>query len=151
LPEVARAARAASAASDPLRACDLLLDGLAHLVVDGHAAAAPALLSALRGFRAEELFFHEGIRWGGVACSAAGLVWDYDSWDAISARLVRCARDTGSLSALPFGLSTRAGVHLLAGEHTLAASLAGEVPEINEVTGSSIAPYAALALVAFRG
>jgi hypothetical protein len=78
-------------------------------------------------------------------------MWDYESWDAISARLVRCARDAGAFSALPFGLIHRAGVHLLAGEHTVAASVADEVTVLTEATGSSIAPYAALAVAAFKG
>ena len=149
--EVAETARAASAAPDPPRASDLLLDGLARLVVDGHATGARAVLRALGAFRAGDVSPEESIRWGGVACTASGLVWDYESWDAISDRLVRCARQAGALCALPIGLSTRAGVHLLAGEHTLAGALAEEVPVVNEVTGSHIAPYAALALAAFQG
>jgi DNA-binding CsgD family transcriptional regulator len=149
--EVAGAAGAAPQATHPPRASDLLLDGLALLVTDGLAAGAPPLRQALSAFRAEELSPEECLRWGGIACIASGLMWDYESWDAISARLVLCARDSGALSALPLGLSTRAGVCLLAGERALAASLAEEVRVVNEATGSSIAPYAALALVAFQG
>ena len=37
------------------RACDLLLDGLAHLTCEGYAAGAPALKVALRAFRDERL------------------------------------------------------------------------------------------------
>jgi DNA-binding CsgD family transcriptional regulator len=149
--DVAQAALAAPAAPLPPRAPDLLLEGFARLVADGHAAGAPVLQRALRAFHAEELSMEECIRWGGAACTGSCMVWDYESWDAISARLVRCARDAGALSALPIGLTTRAGAHLLAGEHELAASLADEVPVVNEVTGSSLAPYAALTLVAFQG
>ena len=41
--EVSRAARAAPSAADPPRPVDLVLDGLALLVTDGPAAAAPTL------------------------------------------------------------------------------------------------------------
>jgi hypothetical protein len=37
----------------------------------------------------------------------------------------------------------------LAGEFAVAASLVAEVESVTEATGSSIAPYAALGLVAF--
>ncbi len=151
LAEVAEAARNAPASSQPPRAADMLLDGLALLVTDGHAEGAPVLRRALSAFRANELSAEECLRWGGVACTACGLMWDYESWDVISARLVGLARDAGALSALPVGLSTRAGVHLLAGEHVLAASLADEVRAVHEATGGSIAPYAALTLIAFQG
>lgn len=149
--EVARAALAAPPAAPPVRAADELLDGLSLLVTDGHAAGAPLLRRALSGFRVEELSPLECLRWGGVACIASGLMWDYESWDAISARLVRSARDAGALSALPLGLSTRAGVHLLAGERARAAALADEVTAVTEAIGSSLAPYAALAVAAFKG
>lgn len=149
--EVAGAARGAPPSPDRPRAPDLLLDGLALLVTDGHAAGAPLLRRALGGFGADALSSDQSLRWGGVACIASGLMWDYENWDAISAHLVRFAREAGALSALPFGLIHRVGVHTLAGDHTLAASLADEVTAVTEVTGSSIAPYAALCVAAFKG
>jgi DNA-binding CsgD family transcriptional regulator len=151
LVEVALAARAAPVSRQPPRAVDLLLDGLALLVTDGHAAGAPVLGRALRAFRGEETSGEECLHWGGVACTAAGVIWDFESWDGISARLVRLARDAGALSALLLGLNTRAGVHLVCGELALAASLAEEVHAVTEATGGAIAPYAALGLVALQG
>src|SRR5207247_907084 len=85
------------------------------------------------------------------ACQGAGLLWDYGSWDMLSARLVKLARDAGALTALPFAATLRAGVHLWAGEFTAAASLVAEVESVTEATGSSIAPTAAVALAAFAG
>jgi DNA-binding CsgD family transcriptional regulator len=149
--EVAGAARGAPPASHRPRPADLLLDGLALLVTDGHAAGAPLLRRALSAFRADQLSAEESLRWGGVACIASGLMWDYESWNAISAHLVQFARDAGALSALPFGLIHQVGVHTLAGEHAVAASLADEVTAVTEVTGSSIAPYAGLCVAAFKG
>jgi len=82
---------------------------------------------------------------------AAGLVWDYESWDALSARQVTLARQTGALTALPIAFNTRAGVHLFAGEFAEAASVIAETAAVTSATGSSIAPYGAAALAALRG
>ena len=78
-------------------------------------------------------------------------MWDYASWDVLSDRQVTLARDAGALIALPIAFSTRAGVHLFAGEFTEAASLVAQAESVTEATGSSIAPYGALALAVFRG
>jgi DNA-binding CsgD family transcriptional regulator len=151
LREIAQAVRAAPSPSLPERGPELLLEGFTLLVTDGHRAGAPVLKQALRAFRGGEVSAAEGLRWMWVACTAAGLVWDFDAWDALSGRLVGLARDAGALSALPFALNSRGGLHLVAGEPILAGSLAEEAAAVNEATGSSIAPYAAVGLAAFRG
>jgi DNA-binding CsgD family transcriptional regulator len=121
------------------------------LFTKGDAAGVPLLRKALSAFGGEELSSEEGLRWLWVACHAAGLLWDYDSWDLLSARLTDLGRETGALSALPIGLSTRAGVHLFAGELNQAAGMVEEVAAVTEITGTRIGPYGALALGAFRG
>jgi DNA-binding CsgD family transcriptional regulator len=148
--EVAEAARAAPAPR-PERPPDLLLDGLAVLVTEGHRAGAPVLKRAVSAFRGEDVTAEEGLRWLWLACHAAGLVWDYESWDALSARQVTLARQTGAITALPIAFNTRAGVHLFAGEFTEAASVITEAASVTSATGSSIAPYGATALAALRG
>jgi DNA-binding CsgD family transcriptional regulator/tetratricopeptide (TPR) repeat protein len=151
LREIAQAVRAAPSPSRPARGPELLLEGFTLLVTDGHRAGAPVLKQALSAFRGDEVSAAEDLRWLWVACTAAGLVWDFDAWELLSGRLVGLARDAGALSALPFALNSRGGLHLVAGEPILADSLAKEVAAVNEATGSSMAPYAAVALVAFRG
>jgi DNA-binding CsgD family transcriptional regulator len=69
----------------------------------------------------------------------------------LSDRQVTLARDAGALIALPIAFSMRATVHLLAGEFTEVASLVAQAESVTEATGSSIAPYGAVALAAFRG
>src|SRR5712692_7568178 len=135
----------------PVRPSDLLLDGLALPIAEGHQAGAPMLKQAVSAFRSEDLSREEGLRWLWLACHAAGLVRDYESWDALSARQVKLARDAGSLTALPIAFNTRAGVHLFAGQFSEAASMVAEAESVTEATGSSIAPYGALALAALRG
>jgi len=148
--EVADAARAVPSPQPP-RAPDLLLDGMTLLITDGYPAAAGSLKSALKAFREEHISEDEGLTWLWQACGAAGLVWDYDSWDELSARLVDLASEAGAIMALPIALSTRAGVHMLAGDIASCASLVAEVQSVTEATRSSIAPYAELGLAVFQG
>ena len=149
--EVAEAARAAPPPPGPARGPDLLLDGLALLICEGYPAGAPVLRQAVSAFRGTDVSREEGLRWLWLACHAAGIVWDYASWDVLSDRQVTLARDAGALIALPIAFNTRAGVHLFAGEFTEAASMVAQAESVTEATGSSIAPYGALALAVFRG
>ena len=148
--EVAEAARVA-APPGPARGPDLLLDGLALLVTEGYPAGAPVLRRAVSAFRSTDLSTEEGLRWLWLASYAAGIVWDYASWDVLSDRQVTLAREVGALITLPIALSTHAGVHLFAGEFNEAASLVAQAESVAEATESSLAPYGALALAVFRG
>ena len=149
--EVAEAARAAPPPPGPARPPDLLLDGLALLICEGYPAGAPVLRRAVSAFRGTDLSTEEGLRWLWLASYAAGIVWDYSSWDVLSDRQVTLARDAGALIALPIAFNTHATVHLFAGEFTEAASMVAQAESVAEATGSSIAPYGALALAVFRG
>ena len=79
LREIAQAVRAGPSPSRPARGPDLLLDGFTLLVTDGHRAGAPVLKRALSAFRGDQVSAAEGLRWLWVACTAAGLVWDFDA------------------------------------------------------------------------
>jgi DNA-binding CsgD family transcriptional regulator len=149
--EVARAAGAAPPSSQPPRASDLLLDGLALLITEGYAAGTPTLRTAVNTFRGEDISRGEGRRWLWVASRVAGFLWDDEAWDVLSARLVQLARDAGALSVLPLALTTRSAVHVFAGELAAATSLHEEVVAVNEATGASPTPYAPLARVTFQG
>jgi DNA-binding CsgD family transcriptional regulator len=149
--EVAEAARAAPSPPRPARPPDLLLDGLALLVTEGYPAGAPVLRQAVSAFRGTDVSREEELRWLWLACHAAGLVWDHASWDVLSDRQVTLASDADALIALPIAFNTRAGLHLFAGEFTEAASMVAQAESVTESTGSSLAPYGALALAVFRG
>jgi DNA-binding CsgD family transcriptional regulator len=148
--EVAAAARAALPLRS-VRAPDLLLDGLALVITEGYPAAVPMLRQAVSAFCGADVPGEERLRWLWQACHGAGLLWDYESWDLLSARRVEHARNVGALAALPIALNTRVGVHLFAGEFATAASIVAEVESVTEATGSGVAPYAALGLAALRG
>jgi DNA-binding CsgD family transcriptional regulator len=89
----------------------------------------------------------DGRRWLWLASRVATLLWDDEAWDVLTARFVQLARDASALSAR----SAITGVHRFAGEFAMASSLVEEVVAVNEATGASLAPCAALSLVAFQG
>jgi DNA-binding CsgD family transcriptional regulator len=151
LREVAEAVRDAPPSPGPTRAPDLLLDGLAVLITQGFVAGAPLLKQAIAAFRAADVSTEEELRWLWLACHAAGLMWDHDSWDVLSARLVKVSVELGALATRPIAYNTRAGMHMFAGDFTDAACLVAEAESVREAMKSSIAPYGALAVAAFRG
>ncbi|TDO44821.1 regulatory LuxR family protein [Kribbella sp. VKM Ac-2571] len=146
-------ARAAGAAPRPLhrsRAPDLLLDGLAANFNDGYAAAAPMLRQALAVF-GSDMSPDEELRWLWLGTEAALHLWDDEAWHTLSARYVELARAGGALSELPLALSTHAYMLLFAGDLAAARSLVDEGHAVTEATGSSLAPYSAMALAALSG
>src|SRR5256885_13022428 len=78
--EVSRAAKSALRSTRPLRASDLLLDGLSTLVTEGRAAAAPLLRRAMAAFAEEASPVQENFRWGWPTTISAKLIWDEDGW-----------------------------------------------------------------------
>jgi DNA-binding CsgD family transcriptional regulator len=149
--EVAQAVLGAPPSPQPRPAGDLLLRGLALLITDGPSVGTPELKRALRAFRDEEIATEEDIRWWWLAGPVAGFSWDYEGWDALTARQMEAARNVGALAMLPLALSTRAGVHLFAGELRAAASLVEESKALSRAIHARVVPYAPLTLAAFRG
>jgi DNA-binding CsgD family transcriptional regulator len=147
---VAATARRAPLPAAP-RASDLLLHGLALLMTDGHAAGTPVLQEALTAFRSDEIGTEEGLRWLWLAGRAAAYIWDYDSWDALTAKQIRLSREFGALTVLPLTLSTRAGVELFGGNLVDADGFVQAADVVTAATDSRAVPYAPLALAAFRG
>jgi DNA-binding CsgD family transcriptional regulator len=148
---MADAARRAPASSQPPRARDLLLDGLAVLHTEGYPAGTPMLKRALRAFRSDELSSEEGIRWLWLACRTAMDLWDDESWFVLSARQVQLARDGGALTVLPMALNLQAGIHLFAGQFAAAEALGEEAHAVSDAIANADVPYARLILAAWRG
>jgi DNA-binding CsgD family transcriptional regulator len=149
--EVSRAARALPASADPPRPADLILDGLALLVTDGPAAAAPALRHVVSAFTDPGVCAAEELRWGWFAQAAASALWDDDTWHAMLARQVRLARDAGALDQLPIMLGALGTAAVWSGDFAAAASLIAEADAVCEATGSRAAPFAAMMLASLRG
>jgi DNA-binding CsgD family transcriptional regulator len=157
LVSVARAARAAPASA--ARPQDLLLDGLALVITEGYAAGAALLKDAVRAFRTTDITITQAMGWLWPAAHAAFDLWDDESWEELSARHTRLAREAGGLYILPLALDTQIRFQLFAGQLTSAASLVEQVTAVTDVTVAGIAPYgvlglppySALALAAFQG
>jgi DNA-binding CsgD family transcriptional regulator len=148
--QIARAVRAAPAPSVPRRR-DALLEGLAVLVTDGHAAAVEPSRRAVAAFAAEDLTLEEALGSSSLAAATAASLWDDEHWELLTRRQLDLARAAGALGALPSALNTRTVVHLFTGDLAAAASLVQETRSIEEVTGSSLVPVGEVGLLAVRG
>ena len=133
------------------RACDLLLDGLAHLTHDGYVAGAPALKVALRAFREEPLSEEDELRWLWLAARIARALADDEAWDELTARHLELARRAGAFSLLPVALADRMVVELVSGRIGVAMSLAAEADAVVEATGSHLAQRTSITLANWRG
>jgi DNA-binding CsgD family transcriptional regulator len=147
--EVAQAARAAPPPPVP-RGPDLLLDGLATLFSESYEAAVPILRDAQNAFGTDKSAA-EQLRWMWLATVSSVQLWDDAGWEALAERHIRVAREAGALGDLPLALTQRVYLHLLAGELTAAASLVEEIQATTAAIGSTLAPYGAVGLLAFRG
>jgi DNA-binding CsgD family transcriptional regulator len=148
-PEVARAAKAAPPVPDNPRGLDLLLEGLVTLLTDTYAAAVPILREthhALGGGMSQT----EQLRWMWGGTVSAMLLWDDETWWRLAARHLQLVRETGALGDL-LALSHRGQMHVFAGELAQAASLHQAIEEVTELTGSPLAPYHGVGMVAMGG
>jgi hypothetical protein len=126
--EVSRAARAVPPPAGAPRPCDLLLDGLATMVTQGHAAAEPTLRRAVDTFLGDQVSGEEWLQWGILAQMAAMAVWDFDSWVVLSTRHVELARASGALAPLSIALNGHGQVATHCGDFETATSLAAACP-----------------------
>ena len=147
--EVAGAAREAPRASKP-RGLDLLLDGLVAALSGTYSEAVPILRKAQRAL-GSAMSEAEPLRWMWGATVSALLLWDDEGWERLAERHLQLVRETGALGELAVALSHRGQLHVFAGELALAASLQESLEEATELTGSPLAPYDAVGLVAMRG
>ncbi|MFB9322020.1 LuxR family transcriptional regulator, partial [Cryptosporangium minutisporangium] len=146
--EVAKAVRAAPRPSGGPSSGDLLLDAFCALVEEREDAVGTCrdALAALRSDPEPKLRH----LWESTILAIA--LWDDESWDAVSERHIRLARETGALGELPFMLGSR--VHFLGycGDLSAAAALVAEEHSVVEATGSGgPAPYGALCVAAWQG
>ncbi|HLI57935.1 MAG TPA: AAA family ATPase, partial [Actinomycetota bacterium] len=149
--DVAEAALAAPRPVPVPRAPDLLLEALARLIAGDPAEGTAVLRRALEAFAGPAVGVEERLRWSWLAGRAAAFIWDYDTWDAFTARQLDVAKEAGALAVLPLALSTRAGMKLFAGQLSEAASLVQQVEAVADATDTRTARYAAVAVAAFRG
>jgi DNA-binding CsgD family transcriptional regulator len=151
LRKVAEAARRTQPCSSPPAALDFLLDGMALLITEGYKVGTPVLQQALRDLGKEDDAGLTRLRWLWLASRVAQQLWDDESWDLVSLRQVRLARDAGALSVLPIALRGRVGVELIAGRLEAATMFHDELEAVTQVSGSEPLRYGAVVLAAWRG
>ncbi|MEW1775345.1 LuxR family transcriptional regulator [Streptomyces sp. NPDC086777] len=158
LREVAETARSGPPPRSPPRMVDVLLDGIAGRVLDGHDTGAAALGQALDTVRQE-------LRTGATAADRHGLwlafrvtpeplapeLWNDGAWHELAADAVTVARRAGALAVLPMALTYQACFHVLAGEFDTAAELIDEATAISDAVGGVPMMYTSLMLAAWRG
>jgi ATP/maltotriose-dependent transcriptional regulator MalT len=141
-----RALAPTSGAPGPL---ELLLEGMAQLTLEGHAAAAPTLQRAAEALL--EMPVEDALRWGWAAIGASTALWDDEGMRAISARLVRLVRVAGVLAQLPLHLASLALSTSWTGDLAGVASLIAEAESVAAATGTAFAPFTLMRLRALQG
>jgi DNA-binding CsgD family transcriptional regulator/tetratricopeptide (TPR) repeat protein len=149
LAEICRTVRALPVPPGDPRPLDLLLDGVALLTNDGHAAATATLQRAAKAVASIPV--EDVLRWGWIAASASSLVWDFEALQAIALRHVELARAAGALAQLPTSLSSLGLTLPWMGDFEGTASVIAETDSVAAATGSGIAPYTLLRLLALQG
>jgi DNA-binding CsgD family transcriptional regulator len=149
--EVSRAAQAAPQPPGTPRPCDLLLDGLTTMTVEGRATAESAIRRAMNAFLGDRVSDEDRLQWGILAQMMALALWDFDGWLLLSTRDVEVARASGALAPLSVALNVRGSVATLCGDFETATSLAAEKDVVNEVTGIRQAATCDLLLAGYRG
>ena len=147
--EIWRAVRALPPPSRPKRALELLLEGMAQLTTEGHAAATPTLQRAAEALA--EIPVEDALRWGWAAIGASTAVWDDEGMRAISARQVKLVRDAGVLAQLPLHLASLALSTSWTGDLEGVAALIAEADSVAAATGTAFAPFTLMRLRALQG
>ncbi len=150
LTEVSRAAKAAPRPRQPSDPFDELLDGLATLVADNRAAAAPALRRALNALLTSDIPAESWLQWGVLASAAAVTLWDFEGWKETT-RQCDMARDAGALAMLSITINGQAMIAAWSGDLEASAALVAEDDALKQAIGTQIAPYGALLLNAYQG
>jgi DNA-binding CsgD family transcriptional regulator len=151
LHEVARAARVAPVPAERAYAHDLLLEGLAVVITEGYVTGAPLLQRAVSTLRSTHFNRDDGLQWFWLASRVSILLWDVESWHELVSRHIQRAREFGALPTLALALNSRVTMLVLRGDLAEATTLVGEVEAVTRTTASSLLPYGALVLAAWRG
>ncbi|MFI6025876.1 ATP-binding protein [Amycolatopsis magusensis] len=123
-----------------------VLDALVVLETQGHRAAAPALRRALS--HGDSPLW---IQRPGFAVMIAGELWDPDLHLAITERLLKNGRETGSPLTLRLGLALAASAASMAGELGRAMAAIAEEEAIADAIGGPPMLYPRLHFAAMRG
>jgi DNA-binding CsgD family transcriptional regulator len=149
--EVAQSAVAARPRAGARQPADLLLNGIARQLTEGHAAAAQTLRCAVTAFIVDKTSSDIALVEGWLASHAACLLWEHDLQRGLAERHVRMARDAGALAVLPSALTQLIEIHLRAGELAEADALLRELNATADPASSEPLLHAAMLTAAYRG
>ena len=127
---------------------DLVIEGFALLVTDGHAAAMPVLERAAE--EVVQLPVEDVVRWGVHVGGVRLAIWD-DEAIAVFERHARVVREAGALGELPIHLQALALERAWRGDLPGARALVAESESISTSTGTQVPPYALLRILALEG
>ncbi len=147
--DVARVIRALPPPAGPPTPLDLLLDGLARLLVDGRDAAAPLLRAAVGPLC--RLPLDDVVRWGWAATAATDLTWDPHGTRALATRQIALIREAGALAHLQLPLAALGTALTWEGDLAGAQSLLVDVEGLAAASGIEAGPYLRLRVLALQG
>jgi DNA-binding CsgD family transcriptional regulator len=146
--EICRAVRALPPLSPDPHPLDLVLEGFALLITDGHAVAMPILERAAKVVL--QLPVEDVLRWGPQAGGVRPAIWD-DEAIAVLQRQARLVRDAGALGELPIHLQALALEQASLGDLPGARRLMAESESISTSIGNDVPPFALLRILALQG
>jgi DNA-binding CsgD family transcriptional regulator len=149
LVEISRAVQALPPPTGDPSPLDLLVDGLAVLTLEGHAAATPTLRRAANAIA--DMPVEGFLRWGWMVTAASAVVWDFENMHATTARHVQLARDSGALAHLPASLENLGITRAWMGDFAGTVSVIAESESAAAATGSPMARYTSIRLLALQG
>ena len=114
---------------------DLLMEGLARRVADGHAQAVPVLRQALARLRACAGLKETGIPVSVLVSFAADELWDIEALRELADRIAAADRDQGALYALGHTLLVAAQGEIVAGRLAEADACYAEADDFFAATG----------------
>ena len=146
--EVSRAVRALPPLPSDPHPLDLVLEGFALLITDGHAVAMPILQRAAKDVL--QLPVEDVLRWGWQVGGVRSAMWGDDAI-AVYERQAQLVRDAGALGELPIHLQALALERAWLGDLSGARRLMAESESISTSTGNQVPPFALLRILALQG
>jgi DNA-binding CsgD family transcriptional regulator len=146
--DVSRAVRALPPLPEDPDPLDLVTEGFALLITDGHAVAMPTLRRAAQA--ALWLPLEDVLRWGWQVGGVRSAIWDDDAI-AVYERQAELVRAAGALAELPIHLQALALERAWRGDLAGARRLMAEADSISTSTGNQVPPFALLRILALQG
>jgi len=146
--ETSRAVRALSPLPSDPHPLDLVIEGFALLITDGHAAAMPVLQRAAKDVM--HLPVEDVLRWGWQVGGVRSATWGDDAIEVYE-RQAQLVRDSGALGELPIHVQALALERCWRGDLSGAQRLMAESEDIATSIGNQVPPFALLRILALQG